>query len=70
MKIIKNVDYVVGVFLAETDIVTHEIPVKTISREKKVIGKKTKEKNTQDNLVRKTEHSTKKRNKKQITDND
>jgi len=70
MKIIKNVDYVVGVFLAETDIITHEIPIRTISRGKKVIGEKIKEKNTQNNLVRKTEHSTKKRNKKQIIDND
>ena len=66
----KKIDYVVGVFLAETDIVTHEISVKTISRAKKIIGKKTKEKNTQHNLVRKTEHSTKKQNKKQIIDNE
>jgi len=64
----KKVEFLVGVFLAESEIITHEIPVTII---KKPRTKNQEQKNKQSpspKVKRKTEHTTKKRNKPEIID--
>ena len=61
----KKVEYVVGVFLTETDIITHEIPEIFINDAPKSEKKINSPKNGKPTIKRKTEHSTKKRNKPQ-----
>lgn len=59
----KKIDYVIGVFLAETDIITHGIPETIITKKQKSAPKRKKIKSQKNNLHRKTEHTTKKKNK-------
>ena len=61
----KKVEYLVGAFLTEFDIITHELPEETITPRKSTKRKPRKSKTTINKTTRKTEHITKKRNKSQ-----
>jgi len=61
----KKVEYLVGAFLTEFDIITHELPEEVIIPIKSTKRKTRKSKSTMNNTTRKTEHTTKKRNKSQ-----
>ena len=61
-----EVEYIVGVFLTETDIVTHAIPETIISNEHHSDEKINNTKNVSAVIRRKTEQTTKKKNKQKI----
>lgn len=63
----KKVEYLVGAFLAEFEYVTHEIPVTTIKKRNTKKYSKI-ERSSSPKLKRKTEHTTKKRNKPDVVE--
>jgi len=64
----KKVEYLIGAFLTEFDVITHELPEERIKKPK--TKKSTYQaKPTETKLKRKTEHTTKKKNKSEKIDN-
>ena len=61
----KKVEYLIGAFLTEFDTIIHELPEETITPRKSTKRKPRKSKSTINKTKRKTEHTTKKRNKPQ-----
>jgi len=61
----KKVDYVIGAFLTEFEIVTHDLSEEPIKVKPSSTKKPRKSKSTINKTKRKTEHTTKKRNKSQ-----
>lgn len=64
----KEVTYVVGVFLCETIVVSHMIPVETVSHKLQKMKRGSSRFNMIEKFHRRTEHTTKKSNKQPVLD--